>query len=54
MAVLLQNTDRGLHCPADDFYIAPWRPVPLAATSAGKEQEQESDQDEDASKPALS
>jgi putative mRNA 3-end processing factor len=23
-------TDRGLHCPAGDFYIDPWRPVPRA------------------------
>jgi putative mRNA 3-end processing factor len=27
---LLQNTDRGLYCPAGDFYIDPWRPVPRA------------------------
>ena len=30
MADLLQNTDRGLYCPAGDFYVDPWRPVPRA------------------------
>ena len=27
---LILPTDRGLHCPAGDFYIDPWRPVPRA------------------------
>ncbi len=27
---LVVPTDRGLYCPAGDFYIDPWRPVPRA------------------------
>lgn len=27
---LLEHTDRGLYCPAGDFYIDPWRPVDKA------------------------
>lgn len=27
---LIQVTDSGLYCPAGDFYIDPWRPVPRA------------------------
>src|SRR5687768_3285739 len=27
---LLQATERGLYCPAGDFYIDPWAPVPRA------------------------
>jgi putative mRNA 3-end processing factor len=27
---LLQHTDRGLYCPAGDFYIDPWQPVQRA------------------------
>jgi putative mRNA 3-end processing factor len=27
---LIVPTDRGLYCPAGDFYIDPWRPVPRA------------------------
>src|SRR5688572_26519741 len=30
MDELLQATDRGLYCPAGDFYIDPWAPVPRA------------------------
>src|SRR6187402_1926349 len=30
MAELLQNTARGLYCPAGDFYIDPWQPVSRA------------------------
>lgn len=30
MAAVLRFTDRGIHCPAGDFYIDPWRPVPRA------------------------
>jgi len=27
---LIASTERGLHCPAGDFHIDPWRPVPRA------------------------
>ena len=27
---LLTLTDNGLYCPAGDFYVDPWRPVPRA------------------------
>ena len=30
MTALLENTSRGLYCPAGDFYIDPWQPVPRA------------------------
>ncbi|MBQ2260091.1 MAG: ligase-associated DNA damage response exonuclease [Loktanella sp.] len=30
MADVLTFTDRGIYCPAGDFYIDPWRPVPRA------------------------
>lgn len=30
MEALLAATDAGLYCPAGDFYIDPWRPVPRA------------------------
>jgi putative mRNA 3-end processing factor len=30
---LLQLTDSGLYCPAGDFYVDPWRPVPRAVVT---------------------
>lgn len=33
MPDLLVPTDRGLYCPAGDFYIDPWRPVPRAVVT---------------------
>ncbi|HET9133758.1 MAG TPA: ligase-associated DNA damage response exonuclease, partial [Gemmatimonadales bacterium] len=33
MTDLLVPTDRGLYCPAGDFYIDPWRPVPRAVVT---------------------
>lgn len=30
MQRLIENTPRGLYCPAGDFYVDPWRPVPRA------------------------
>lgn len=30
MAEVLTFTDRGIYCPAGDFYIDPWKPVPRA------------------------
>jgi putative mRNA 3-end processing factor len=33
--MLLQNTARGLFCPAGDFYIDPWQPVDLAVITHG-------------------
>ncbi|WP_341366529.1 ligase-associated DNA damage response exonuclease [Yoonia sp. BS5-3] len=30
MADILTFTDRGIYCPAGDFYIDPWQPVPRA------------------------
>lgn len=30
---LLHTTDRGLYCPAGDFYVDPWRPVPRAVVT---------------------
>ena len=33
--MLLQNTERGLFCPAGDFYIDPWQPVDLAIITHG-------------------
>ncbi len=32
---LLTFTDRGIFCPAGDFYIDPWRPVPRALITHG-------------------
>ena len=32
-APILQNTDRGLFCPAGGFYIDPWRPVERAVVT---------------------
>jgi putative mRNA 3-end processing factor len=32
---VLQLTDRGLYCPAGDFHIDPWRPVPRALITHG-------------------
>lgn len=32
---LLTTTDRGLYCPAGDFYIDPWRPVDRALITHG-------------------
>jgi len=33
--MLLQNTERGLFCPAGDFYIDPWEPVDMAVITHG-------------------
>jgi putative mRNA 3-end processing factor len=33
--MLLQNTDRGIFCPAGNFYIDPWRPVDFAVITHG-------------------
>jgi putative mRNA 3-end processing factor len=33
--MLLQNTARGLYCPAGDFYIDPWQPVNRAVITHG-------------------
>src|ERR1700760_2089923 len=30
---LIINTDRGLYCPAGDFHIDAWRPVPRTITT---------------------
>jgi putative mRNA 3-end processing factor len=35
MSALLTFTDRGIHCPAGDFFIDPWRPVPRALITHG-------------------
>ena len=32
---VLSFTDRGIYCPAGDFYIDPWRPVPRALITHG-------------------
>lgn len=32
---VLTFTDRGIHCPAGDFYIDPWRPVDRALITHG-------------------
>ena len=32
---VLAFTDRGIYCPAGDFYIDPWRPVPRALITHG-------------------
>ena len=32
---LIQFTDRGLYCPAGDFYVDPWRPVAKALITHG-------------------
>ena len=32
-ATLLELTERGLYCPAGDFFIDPWRPVPRAVVT---------------------
>jgi putative mRNA 3-end processing factor len=32
---VLTFTDRGIYCPAGDFYIDPWRPVPRALITHG-------------------
>lgn len=34
-APALTFTDRGIYCPAGDFYIDPWRPVPRALITHG-------------------
>jgi len=34
-AMLLQNTERGLYCPAGGFHIDPWQPVDLAIITHG-------------------
>ncbi|NCO22097.1 MAG: ligase-associated DNA damage response exonuclease [Rhodobacterales bacterium] len=34
-SALLTFTDRGIYCPAGDFYIDPWRPVPRALITHG-------------------
>jgi len=34
-APVLTFTDRGIYCPAGDFYIDPWRPVPRALITHG-------------------
>jgi putative mRNA 3-end processing factor len=34
-APVLTFTDRGIHCPAGDFHIDPWRPVPRALVTHG-------------------
>ncbi|MBO6602807.1 ligase-associated DNA damage response exonuclease [Rhodophyticola sp.] len=33
--MVLQFTDRGIYCPAGDFHIDPWRPVPRALITHG-------------------
>ncbi|MEM1129365.1 MAG: ligase-associated DNA damage response exonuclease [Pseudomonadota bacterium] len=33
--MVLQFTDRGVYCPAGDFHIDPWRPVPRALITHG-------------------
>ncbi|HWD17678.1 MAG TPA: ligase-associated DNA damage response exonuclease [Verrucomicrobiae bacterium] len=33
--MLLQTTERGIYCPAGDFYIDPWRPVDRAVITHG-------------------
>ncbi|QDT39774.1 ligase-associated DNA damage response exonuclease [Stratiformator vulcanicus] len=33
MGSVLELTDRGLHCPAGDFYIDPWKPVARAVVT---------------------
>ena len=35
MADVLDFTDRGIYCPAGDFYIDPWRPVSRALVTHG-------------------
>ena len=35
MANLLENTDRGLYCPAGGFYVDPWQPVERAIVTHG-------------------
>lgn len=35
MADVLTFTDRGIYCPAGDFFIDPWRPVPRALITHG-------------------
>ena len=35
MANLLTFTDQGIYCPAGDFHIDPWRPVPRALITHG-------------------
>ncbi|WP_417525089.1 ligase-associated DNA damage response exonuclease [Marinovum sp.] len=35
MADVLTFTDSGIYCPAGDFYIDPWRPVPRALITHG-------------------
>ncbi len=35
MADVLTFTDRGIYCPAGDFHIDPWRPVPRALITHG-------------------
>jgi putative mRNA 3-end processing factor len=35
MSAVLTFTDRGIYCPAGDFYIDPWRPVPRALITHG-------------------
>ena len=35
MADVLTFTDSGIYCPAGDFYIDPWRPVPKALITHG-------------------
>ncbi len=32
---LLERTDSGLYCPAGDFYVDPWSPVPRAVVTHG-------------------
>ncbi len=32
---LVELTDKGLYCPAGDFYVDPWRPVPRAVITHG-------------------
>jgi putative mRNA 3-end processing factor len=34
-AMVLNSTSAGLYCPAGDFYIDPWRPVPRAVITHG-------------------
>ncbi|MCR8546392.1 ligase-associated DNA damage response exonuclease [Salipiger sp. P9] len=34
-AAVLTFTDKGIYCPAGDFYIDPWRPVPRALITHG-------------------
>lgn len=35
MADVLAFTDRGIHCPAGDFFVDPWRPVDRALVTHG-------------------